>query len=105
MAAAEVIAFLRANTDEFTAKLDEAEAKMEAVSKAGGSNFDKLSSIGKYALLGIAGAAAGVAVASIDMADKYQAATNSIPRSRPTRQRRASSTSASPPPSQGSPAR
>ena len=78
MAAAEVVAFLRANTDQFTAKLDEAEAKIDKMSSSGASNFSKLATVGKFALLGIGAAAVGVGVASIDMADKYQGATNKI---------------------------
>ena len=74
MAAAEVIAVLRANTAEFTAKMDEAEAKIVSVSKAGGSNFEKM---GKAAQVG--GQVAAVAIlavgaAAVDLADKYDAA-------------------------------
>ena len=78
MPAAEVIAILRANVSDFTAKMDEAEAKFASVSKAGGSGFEKLASVGKVALFGIGAAAIGVGVASIDLADKYQSATNTI---------------------------
>ena len=78
MAVAEVVAFLKANTDDFTAKIDEAEKKIDKLSKSGASNFSKLATIGKFALFGVASAAGVVGIASIDMADKYQEATNSI---------------------------
>jgi TP901 family phage tail tape measure protein len=75
---ADIIAVLKANTSDFTAKMAEAKGEVEDLSKSGSSNMSKLSTIGRAAFLGLGAAAIGVGVASIDLADKYQKATNTI---------------------------
>ena len=72
MSMAEVVAVLRANTSEFTAKMDEAEAKVARLSKSGAGNMEKLASVGKAALLGLGTVAVGVGVVAVDMADKQE---------------------------------
>jgi hypothetical protein len=61
MGVAEVVAVLRANTSQFTAKLGEtrARAEMNKLGKSGASNFEKMSDVGKAGLLGIDAAAVG----------------------------------------------
>jgi hypothetical protein len=63
----DILAVLRAETSDFTAKMAAARAEMDETEKAGGSSFSKLASVGKAALLGIAGAAAIVGVAAVKM--------------------------------------
>jgi phage-related protein len=74
MAAAEIVAFLRANTDDFTAKLGAAKAEVDGLSKQGSSNLSKLGAIGKAAFLGIGAAAVAVGVAAVDFGDKQEKA-------------------------------
>jgi TP901 family phage tail tape measure protein len=78
MALTDVVAVLRANTSDFTAKIGESQAQMDKLGKSGASNFEKMGKIASTAMLGIAGAAVGVAVASTDLALKYQSTTTSI---------------------------
>ena len=78
MPAAEVVAFLRANTTQFMAELDKAEAKIEQVGKAGGSSFDKLATVGKAAILGIGAAAVAGGVAAVDLAENYDVARQKL---------------------------
>ncbi len=67
-----VIALLLADTKDFTAKMGEAGAEMEALTKKGGGAFQQLATVGKAALLTLGAAAIGVGVASVDMAAKFQ---------------------------------
>ena len=72
MGVAEVVAVLRADTSQFIAKMGEADATVTKLSKNGASNFEKLASVGKMALLGLAAGAVVVGTAAVDMADKYE---------------------------------
>ena len=72
MGAAEVVAVLRANTSEFTAKIGEAEAQVTKLTKSGASNFEKLGAVGKVAAFGVAAAAVGIGVAAVDLGLKAQ---------------------------------
>ena len=72
MGAAEVVAVLRANTSEFTAKIGEAEAQVTKLTKSGASNFEKMGAVGKVAAFGVAAAAVGIGVAAVDLGLKAQ---------------------------------
>lgn len=72
------MAFLRANTSDFTAKMGAAKAEVDDLSKGGASNFEKLATVGKAALLGVAAGAAVVIGASVDLAEKFQGTVTSI---------------------------
>jgi len=63
---------LKANISEFSAKMGEANAEMQHLQKKGEVSFAKLGAVAKTALLGVAGLAAGVAVAGVEMADKFE---------------------------------
>jgi hypothetical protein len=63
---------LKANITEFSAKMGEANAEMQHLQKKGEVSFAKLGAVAKTALLGVAGLAAGVAVAGVEMADKFE---------------------------------
>ena len=73
-----LIAELRLQSGEFTKKLGEAKAEMDKTAKEGGGAFQKLSSVGKGLLIGVAGAAVGVGTASIEMAEKFQTSTATL---------------------------
>lgn len=77
-AVTDILAVLRAETSDFTAKMAEARAAMDETEKAGGSNFSKLASVGKTALMGIAGAALAVGVAAVEMGNKQEDAQASL---------------------------
>jgi hypothetical protein len=72
MALSEIIAVLKANTTEFTAKMDAAEGKMQAMSKNGSSSMAKLSSAGVMAFEAIGGAAVGIGIYSVIQANKLE---------------------------------
>jgi hypothetical protein len=74
VAAAEVVAFLRANTSEFTAALGKAKAEVDGLSREGSSNFSKLSSVGKAATAAVAGGLIALGVAAVDFGDKQELA-------------------------------
>lgn len=78
MGVAEVVATLRADTSEFTAKMGEAKAQVDKLGKAGASGFEQFASVGKAALLGIGAAAVGVGVTAIDLAENYDAARQQL---------------------------
>ena len=78
MGLAEIVATLRADTSDFTAKMGEAKATVSDLGKSGSSNFEKLASVGKAALVGVAGAAVGVGVAAVDFGDKLEASQKSL---------------------------
>lgn len=63
---------LKANINEFSAKMGEANAEMQHLQKKGEVSFTKLGAVAKTALLGVAGLAAGVAIAGVEMADKFE---------------------------------
>jgi exonuclease VII small subunit len=63
---------LKANINEFSAKMGEANAEMQTLQKKGEVSFSKLGAVAKTALLGVAGLAAGVAVAGVHMADEFE---------------------------------
>lgn len=69
-----VVAHLIADTKEFTAKLDEAAAKMEGTQARSSAAMQKMAQVGKVAFLGIAAGAIAVGVEGIHMADKFEAA-------------------------------
>jgi TP901 family phage tail tape measure protein len=73
-----VIVSLIADSKEFTAKMDEAQAKMAETETSGGGSLNKLQSVGKTALLGVSGAAVAVGVASVDMGEKFQASMTAL---------------------------
>lgn len=73
-----IVATLVADTKEFTAKMQEARGEMDETAESGSSSFSKLSALGGKALLGMAGAVAAVAAASVDLAMKNQEATNRL---------------------------
>ena len=72
MGLAEIVATLRADTSDFTAKMGAAQATVSDLGKSGASNFEKLASVGKAALIGVAGAAVGVGIAAVDFGDKLE---------------------------------
>jgi hypothetical protein len=72
MALSEIIAVLKANTNEFTAKMDAAESKMQAMSKSGSDNMAKLSAAGVMAFEAIGAAAVGIGVYSVIQANKLE---------------------------------
>jgi len=78
MGAVEVIAVLRANTSEFTAKIGEAKLEMDKLEKSGSSGMEKMQKVGGAALLGVGAVAAGVGIAAVDMAEKYDTAHVSL---------------------------
>lgn len=78
MGLADVVAVLRADTSDFTAKLGAASAEMDKLGTSGASNFEKLASVGGVATLAIGAGVAAVAVASVDLASKFQSTTTSI---------------------------
>ena len=55
-----------------TSGVDEAQAKVATLSKAGASNFEKLAGVGKYAMLAVAAAAVSVGAAAVDFGNKYE---------------------------------
>jgi len=63
---------LKANISQFSAKMGEANAEMQHLQKKGEVSFAKLGAVAKTALLGVAGLAAGVAIAGVEMADKFE---------------------------------
>src|SRR3984957_19596178 len=73
-----LVAELVANNSEFMAKMAESKGATEDLASGGSSNFSRLSSLGGAALLGLAGAAAIVGGASIDLAQKFQSTTTQI---------------------------
>jgi len=78
MGAVEVIAYLRANTSEFTAKIGEAKLEMDKLEKSGSGGMEKMQKVGGAALLGVGAVAVGVGLAAVDMADKYDTAHVSL---------------------------
>ena len=78
MAVAEVFAILRADTKEFTAKLDAAERQVKKLAKAGGDGMEKFAAVGKTALQGVSAAAITAGVYAVDMASKYDDAQASL---------------------------
>ena len=72
MALSDVIAVLRADTSQFTAKIDQVQAQMGKLEKAGSSNFQKLSKAGSMAFKAIATAAVGVGVYSVVAGSKLE---------------------------------
>jgi hypothetical protein len=80
MALSDVIAVLRADTSQFTAKLDAAEAQMGKLSKSGASNFQKLGAAGKMAFEAIGAAAVGIGIYSVIQANKLEDAQAALGR-------------------------
>jgi len=78
MGAVEVIAYLRANTSEFTAKIGEAKLEMDKLEKSGSGGMEKMQKVGGAALLGVGAVAVGVGLAAVDMAEKYDTAHVSL---------------------------
>ena len=78
MGAVEVIAYLRANTSEFTAKIGEAKLEMDKLEKSGSGGMEKMQKVGGAALLGVGAVAVGVGLAAVDMAEKYNTAHVSL---------------------------
>src|ERR1700683_2690520 len=76
--AAEVMAILRANTADFTAKMGEAKAEMDDLNKGGSGSMEKLASVGKAALFGIAAGAVVFGVAGVKMATDFQASMTQL---------------------------
>ena len=72
MGVAEVVAVLRANTSEFTAKMGEAEAQVTKLTKSGASNFEKLASVGKVATMALGAGALAVGVIAVDLGNKAE---------------------------------
>lgn len=75
---ADIMAVLKANTSDFTAKLAEAKASTKELSDEGSSNFSKLSSVGGIAAAALGAGIVAVGAASIDLAEKYQTTTANI---------------------------
>jgi phage-related protein len=69
-----VVAELQANISEFKAKMGEARTEMVKTSKEGGSAFGGLKTVGTAALLGIGGAAIGIAASAVKAALEGQKA-------------------------------
>lgn len=76
--ATSIEAILVANISDFKAKMAEAGVTVEGLKKESSGAFQGLSSIGKGALLGIAGAAVAVGAVSLDMGVKFQKAMELI---------------------------
>jgi phage-related protein len=70
---ADVFVELRATISEFQAKMAEARGEMTKTQSHGEGAFKQLESVGKLALLGVSAAAVSVGVASIHMADEFEA--------------------------------
>lgn len=75
---ANLLAVLKGETGDFTAKMAEASAQLKGVEAEGSGAFSKLGSVATTALVGIAGAAVTVGAASIGMASKFDAAMEQI---------------------------
>lgn len=67
-----VVATLLADTSDFQRRMAEAKVTMRDVSETGSSKLSALSSVGKTAFLGIAGAAAGLGVIAIKTGDELE---------------------------------
>jgi phage-related protein len=63
---------LKASIGEFQAKMGEAAAEIEHLSKKGAGSFAKLQQVGKAAFLGTVGVVAGLGAASLELADKFE---------------------------------
>lgn len=72
MGLTDVVAVLRADSSQFTAKLGEARAELDKLGTSGASSFEKLASVGKAATAAIAIGVGVAAVASIKMAADFQ---------------------------------
>lgn len=72
--AVSVVAELKATTTEFMAKMKEAQAEVGKLSTKGSGSFEKLATVGKAALLGVAGAAVSIGGLSLEMADTFEKA-------------------------------
>jgi uncharacterized membrane-anchored protein YhcB (DUF1043 family) len=73
-----IVATLLADIKEFTAKMDEAKAKVAETSKESSAELDAMSKVGKAALFGVAGGAVAAAAASVDLGMKFQEATTTL---------------------------
>ena len=80
MALSDVIAVLRADTSQFTAKIDQAQAQMDKLEKAGSSNFQKLGKAGSMAFEAIGAAAVGIGIYSVIQANKLEDAQAALDR-------------------------
>lgn len=69
-----VVAVLKGNIEDFSAKMGEARAEMRSTEKQGHSSFKKIGAIGKAALFGVAAGAVAVGALSLKMADTYEKA-------------------------------
>ena len=76
-----VTALLLADTREYSAKMDEAQGKMEAFGKTSGSAGQKLGDMWSKMSTVVVGAAAGVVAVAVDMAYKYNEALDTMQRS------------------------
>ncbi|GEM_PF-6544860 len=65
-----VLVELRANITDFKAKMGE--ARTDIAKTADSTSFDKLATVGKAALMGVAGAAVGVGAVALKMADAWE---------------------------------
>lgn len=74
MSMSPVFVEIKASISEFQAKMGEAAAEIEHLSRKGSTSFAKLQTVGKGALLGVAGVALAVGAGSIEMADKFEVA-------------------------------
>lgn len=76
-----VTAYLLADTREYSAKMDEAQGKMEAFGKTSGGAGQKLGDMWSKMSTVVVGAAAGVVAVAVDMAYKYNEALDTMQRS------------------------
>ena len=72
MGVAEVVAVLRADTSEFTARMGEAEAQVTKLTNTGASNFEKMAAVGKVAMLATGAAVVGVGIIAVDLGNKAE---------------------------------
>jgi TP901 family phage tail tape measure protein len=73
-----IIAHLLADTTDFNAKLDEAQAHTLAMTESGNKSFGGFGKVATVAFLAVAAAAVSAGVAGVDLALKYQTSTASL---------------------------
>ncbi len=75
---ADILAVLKADTSDFSAKLGAAKAEVKDLGDSGGSSLSKLGAIGKTALVGVGGALVAVGAYSLDAGMKFQTAMTDL---------------------------
>jgi hypothetical protein len=76
--AVDIVAALRLSISEFQAKMAEAQTSFDKLEAKGASSMEKMSAIGKGALLGLGASAVVVGAAAVDFGDKLEASQASL---------------------------